>query len=104
MGAGVLVVNHQLDDVAFFHHDGVNLAVDDGVGVVFSHCCRRIKGGNLLANEGLAVEAGARVAVGVTAEAEVELHEVVVGRDHGEVVERLEVCVVGGTPHVDVVG
>ena len=102
--AGVLVVDYHLDDVALFDDKRVDLPVDDGVGVILSHGRRRIKGGHLLADEGFPVEAGAWIAIGINAEAEVELDEMVVGGHHGEVVERLEVRVVGGTPDVDVVG
>ena len=53
------VVDDDLHDIAVFNDEGVDLAVDDGVGVEVAGGRRAVQGGDLLADVGEVVEAGA---------------------------------------------
>lgn len=104
VGGSILVVDHDLDDIAVVDNEGVDLAVDDGIAVVVARGGGRVQGRHLLVDVCQVVEASAGVAVGICAECEVHLDQsVIVGVVPPEdrlVVIWLEVRVVSRLPLV----
>lgn len=97
----VVVVDDDVDDVTVVHDEGVDGAVDEGVGVVLAGGGGRVEGGHLLVDIGGAVYASAGDAILVKAKCPVVLEDLGGGREDGNVSVGLEDGIVRRAPFLD---